>query len=269
MGKTKKDKLLDKHSESATRVIPESPQHITKDRIKELLPKKTNIAVTDEVVRLLQNMENDTGLPQELLEEDFLGYLHLVSAQGSTNSLKELINAIKFCNLKRNYTNKEAWSIVFPEKYAQLTRDNKPVDNFVSMYNNSKLVVAVDKEMLIPVHIQYAPYFHAAVKKQFELMNGRGTAKGKDGKPMQVTPMVQHLAAKELATLTKQPEENKLSIDINPGAEAISLQEEMNEQLKQLVRGQKQRLEDGEDIIEVQSFDIDFDQIVEERAKHG
>ena len=99
-------------------------------------------------------------------------------------------------------------------------------------------------------------------------MNGRGTAKGKDGKPMQVTPMVQHLAAKELATLTKQPEENKLSIDINPGAEAVSLQEEMNAQLKQLVKGQKQRLEDGEDIIEVQSFDIDFDQIVEERAQH-
>jgi len=257
----KKDKLLNKSSESASRMTPEHSQHITKDRIKELLPKKTNVAVTDELIHLLQNMENDTGLPQELLEEDFLGYLHLVTVQGSTNSLKELVNAIKFCNLKRNYTNKEAWSIVFPEKYAQLVQDNKAVDNFVSMFNNSKLVVAVDKEMLIPVHIQYAPYFHAAVKKQFELMNGRGTANGKDGKPMQVTPMVQHLAAKELATLTKQPEENKLSIDINPGAAAMSMQEEMNAQLKQLVKGQKERLDAGENILDVQVVDINFDEI--------
>jgi len=257
----KKDKLLQKSSESASRMIPSAPQNITKDRIKELLPKKTNVAVTDELIHLIQNMENDTGLPQELLEEDFLGYIHLVSAQGSTNSLKELVNAIKFCNLKRNYTNKEAWSIVFPDKYAQLVQDNKPVDNFVSMYNNSKLVVAVDKEMLIPVHIQYAPYFHAAVKKQFELMNGRGTTTGKDGKPMHVTPMVQHLAAKELATLTRQPEENKLSIDINPGKEALSMQEEMNAQVSQLVAMQRRRLEAGEDIEDVQVIDVDFSEI--------
>ena len=172
MAKIKKDTLLSTPASSANRMTPPASQGITKERIRSLLPKKTSIAVTDEVMKLVQNMEADTGLPQELLEEDFLGYMHLLSNGKNTNSLVELANAIKFCNLKRNYTNKEAWAIVFPTKYNQLVEENRQVDNFVSMYANSKLVVAIDKEMLIPIHLQYAPYFHAAVKKQFELMNG-------------------------------------------------------------------------------------------------
>lgn len=260
MAKIKKDKLLAKSSASASRSIPESTQYITKERIRELLPKKTSVAVTDELIALIRNMEEDTGLPQELLEEDFLGYMHLVAAKGS-NSLIELLNAVKFCNLKRNYNNREAWSIVFPDKYNELRAGNKAVDNFVSMYNNSKLVIAVDKEMLVPIHLQYAPYFHSAVKKQYELMQGKSGTKGSDGTEMKVTPMVQHLAAKELANLTRQPEETKLDIKINPGAEAMSMQQEMNEQLAQLVAGQKRRLDAGEDIIDVQQVGISFDEI--------
>ncbi len=255
-----RDKLLKKASSTAARMVPAAPQNITRQRIKNLLPKKTGVAITDEVMKLIHNMEEDTGLPQELLEEDFLGYIHLV-ATGNSNSLLELVNAIKFCNLKRNYSNKEAWSITFPDKYQRLVTENMQVDNHVSMYNNSKIVVAVEKEMLIPIHLQYAPYFHAAVNKQFELMNGRGTSKDKEGNDMKVTPMVQHLAAKELANLTRQPEETKLDISINPGAAAVSMQEEMNEQLRQLVAGQRKRLEEGEDIIDVQAIGLDFSDV--------
>lgn len=259
-----RDKLLKKASSTATRMVPTEPQNITKERIRDLLPKRTSVSVTDEVIRLIHNMEDDTGLPQELLEEDFLGYIHLVTS-GNSNSLTELVNAIKFCNLKRNYTNKEAWSITFPTKYNRLVEENMQIDNHVSMYNASKLVVAVDKEMLIPIHLQYAPYFHASVKKQFDLMNGKGTSKDKEGNFMKVTPMVQHLAAKELANLTRQPEETKLDISINPGAAAVSMQEEMNEQLRQLVAGQRQRLIDGEDIIDVQTIGLDFSDVGRER----
>lgn len=255
-----RDKLLKQSSSTDSKMIPADPQNITRERIKELLPKKTSVKITDEVLRLIDNMEEDTGLPQNLLEEEFLGYIHLVSSGGS-NSLTELVNAVKFCNLKRNYNNKDAWSIVFPNKHQRLKDQNMQVDNHVSMYNNSKLVVAVDKEMLIPIHLQYAGHFHAAVNKQFELMNGRGSSKDKDGNFMKVTPMVQHLAAKELANLTRQPEETKLDISINPGAAAMSAQEEMNAQLKQLVAGQRQRLVDGEDIIDVQAIGLDFSDV--------
>ena len=256
--KTNKDKLLETPSKDASRMAPAAAQYITKDRIRSLLPKKTNIAVTDEVVKLVRNMETDTGLPQELMEEDFLSYLHILN--GSNNSLIELANAIKYCNLKRNYSNKEAWSIVFPVKYNELVEGNKTVDNFVSMYTNSKLVIAIDKEMLIPIHLQYAPYFHAAVKKQYELMNGTST-KDVKGNEMNVSPMVQHLAAKELAVLTRQPEETKLDISITPSDAALGMQSDMNDQLKQIVAYQKQQLENGVDIIEAQVIGLDFSNV--------
>ncbi len=251
------DKL--KAHPDAYKPIPDSDQGITVSKLKDLLPKKTNIKVTEEIVDLIHRAEEDTGLPQELFEEDLMSYMHLVGNMRGVG-MKDLVNAIKFCNLKRNYDNKEAWSIVFPEKYDRLVAGNKQVDNHVAMYNGSKLVVAIDKEMLIPVHLQYAPYFHAAVKKQYEIMNGIAE-KTSDGKAQSVSPMVQHLAAKELATLTRQPEESKLDITINPGEQALTMQQQMNDQLTQIVANQRKRLQAGESIIDVQQIGLDFSEV--------
>lgn len=252
-------KLIDEPHKDASRIAPSTSQNITVDKLKKLLPPRTNIAVTEEIVTLVNSMGNTTGLPQELLEEDVMSYTHILGGMKGVG-MKDLINAVKFCNLKRNYDNKEAWSIVFPDKYDRLIEENKQIDNHVSMYNSSKLVVAIDKEMLIPIHLQYAPYFHAAVKKQFDLMNGHASDDVK-GQKMTVSPMVQHLAAKELATLTRQPEEQKLNVTVNPGEIALSAQAEMNEQLKAIVAGQRKRLEDGEDIIDVQAIGLDFSEV--------
>jgi len=253
-------KLLDKAHKDASRMIPEERQLITVDKIRDLLPKSTNIAVTEEIVHLINHMEDDTGLPQELLEEDLMSYTHLLGGMKGVG-MKDLVNAIKFCNLKRNHSNKESWSIVFPVKYDALVEANKQIDNHVSMYNSSKLVVAIDKEMLIPISLTYAPYFHSAVKELYQIgVMGKG-GKSAEGNEMTVTPMVRVQALKELTTITKPPEEQKIAISVNPGDVAISMQEEMNAQLKQIVSGQRARLEAGEDIIDVQQIGINFDEI--------
>ena len=254
MTPTKAFKDFSRPHEDNNRVVPFESPNITKEKLKALLPRKTTIAVTDEIMQLIHAMEEDTGLPQEMLEEDIMSYTHLL--QGSTNGMKDLVNAIKFCNLKRNYDNKTAWSIVFPSKYDRLVTMEKDTSNHVSMYNNSKLVVAIDKEMLIPVHLQYAGYFHAAVKKQFELMNGR-SSQGKG----RTTPMVEHLAAKELALLTAQPVDTKIDLRITPSDAALEAQGEMNQQLKDIVAYQRKQLLGGADIIETQVLGISFDGI--------
>ena len=252
--------ILKRAHKSASRMVPSSRQSITIDKLRMLLPKNTSIPVTSEMVDLINNMEEDTGLPQELLEEDVMSYMHILGGMRGVG-IKELVKAVKFCNLKRNYDNKEAWSIVEPDKYNSLVEGNKQIDNHVSMYNTSKLVVAIDKEMLIPVHLTYAPYFHAATKELYAIgVLGKG---GKDvkGNEMTVTPMVRVQALKELTMLTKQPEEQKLSVTINPGEAAVSMQQEMNDQLKQIVADQRRRLIAGEDIIDVQQIGLSFDEI--------
>lgn len=207
-------------------VIPKESQNITREKLKKFLPKGTSIQVTDEVLEMIDNMERDTGLPQNLLEEDVMSYMHLVGKIGGVG-LYELVNAIKFCNLKRNRTNREAWAIVFPKKYDELTAAGKPVDNFVSMYNQSKLVVAIDKEMIVPVHIQYSAYRHFSIKKQYELATND-----------QVSPMVQHLAAKELYAMTKMPEDKTIELKVGMSDAAMAQQQEMNDSLAALVASQ-------------------------------
>ncbi len=251
MASSKAFKDVNKPHPDNARIVPFQEQNITKEKLKSLLPRKTTIAVTDEIMELIHNMEDDTGLPQEMMEEDLMSYTHLLS--GTTNGMKDLVNAIKFCNLKRNYDNKTAWAIVFPEKYDRLIAMEKEPNNHVSMYNNSKLVVAIDKEMLIPVHLQYSGYFHAAVKKQYELMNGT-SSQGKG----RTTPMVEHLAAKELALLTAQPVDTKIDLKVTPSDAALSLQGEMNDQVRELVALQKSKLLAGTDIIEAQVIGLDF-----------
>ena len=258
MANSKAFKDVAKPHEDSSRMVPFEAPNITKEKLKSILPSKTSIAVTDEIIELIRNMEDDTGLPQEMMEEDVMSYTHLLG--GTTNGMKDLVNAIKFCNLKRNYENKVAWAIVFPEKNERLVAMDKPVNNHVSMYNNSKLVIAIDKEMLIPVHLQYAPYFHAAVKKQFELMNGT-SSHGKGS----VSPMVEHLAAKELALLTAQPVETKIDLKVTPSDAALGMIGEMSNHVKDMVAIQSAKMKAGGDIIDVQVTNIDFTEIKEDR----
>ena len=251
---------LHRADSSASKMVPDKKFNITKEKLEGYLPRGTSHKVTDDILKLIADMEKDTGLPQDLMEEEVLGSLYLVSRVPRTK-LRELINAVKFCNLKRNYDNKKAWSIVFPEKYDKLIREGRQVDSHVAMYNQSQLVVEIDKEMLIPVHLQYQPYFHAAVKKQFDLMRGR--AKNMNGEPMNVSAMVQHLASKSLMEITAMPQEAKIDLTISKGAEEVSLQKEMNSQLASLVALQKKRLDAGESIDSVQKIGIELNEVIE------
>lgn len=227
-------------------VVPKDSQNITREKLKKFLPKGSSTQVTDEVLEAINNMERDTGLPQNLLEEDVMSYMHLVGKIGGVG-IGELVNAVKYCNLKRNRSNKEAWAIVFPKKYDELTEAGKPVDSFVSMYNGSKLVVAIDKEMIIPVYVQYSAYRHAAIKKQYQLMNGD------DGHGGNVSPMVMHLASKELYAMTKMPEDNKtIELKVGMSDAAMAQQQEMNDALASLVANQARMFASGMSAADVQ-----------------
>jgi len=232
---------------------------ITEDKLRGLLPKNTSVAITSEILTLVNNMGEDVDLPQDMLQEDLMSYMYLLG--NSTNGVKELVNAIKFCNLKRNYSNKQSWGIVFPDSKERLERLGKNVDNHVSAYNKSKLVLAIDKDMLIPAHLQYSSYHHKAINELYKVgvLNDGGLSA--DGDRMTVTPMVKVQALKELAALTKQPEETKIDLKVSNSSEMITMQEEMNQQLKLIVDSQSKRLESGENIIDVQEIGVNFDSI--------
>jgi len=251
--KVDKKKLL-KPDSRARKMVPKTSQNITKERLEEMLPRGSKHNVTDAILDMIANMENDTGLPQDMMEEEVLSYMFILKKVDRAK-LSELINAVKYCNLKRNYSNEKSWSIVFPDKYARLKENGMQIDNHVSMYNKSALVQEIDKEMLIPVHLQYYPYMDHAIKKLYQLSKGHA-APNADGEPMTVSPMVQMLASKNLYDAVKPPEAASIDLTVSKSEEELSIQQQMADQLAQLVKTQKQQLEMGKSLDDVQKIGL-------------
>ena len=99
-------------SEADRRMDPPTSQVITKEKLERLLPKYTRKEITDELLEHIATMGETTNLSQKLLEEDLMSYTHLINHQ---ITMKTLVDAVKFCNLKRHHTVAKAWEIVFPE----------------------------------------------------------------------------------------------------------------------------------------------------------
>lgn len=127
------------------------------------------------------------------------------------------------------------------------------------------MVVEVEKSMLVPAYVTYQPYFHAAVQKQYDLMNGIAAG----GEEQKVSAHVQHLAAKELAELTKMPEENNINLKIGMDNESKSVYGEMNAQLAMIAKQQRIGLESGKNIFDVQKLNINMDDILDAQLVEG
>ena len=226
---------------------------LDKEKLQRLIPKGTSHKVTEDLMTLVLNMEKDTGLIQDYLEESLLS--HLPVLKEIKVDLPDYVNAIKFCNLKRNMSNEKAWEITFPERYEKLKREGRLNTSHSSMYNSSKVVVAIDTQMLLSANIQYAPLRHLSIMKQYELMNGIAA----DG--MAVSPQVQHLSAKALYELTEPQESSKIELKIGMDDESKSIQTKLMEQISKSVDLQMKRLNAGENISDVQSIGVNLDVI--------
>jgi hypothetical protein len=230
--------------------------NIDKEKLKRLLPKGTNHKVTDEIIDIIGSMEKDIELDQGYLEESLLS--HLPVLKEIKVDLKDYINAIKFCNLKKSMSNEKAWEITFPEKYKKLREEGRKISSHVSMYNLSKIVTKIDAQMMVAAHIQYAPMFHESIMAQYNLM------KGIDANGVAVSPTVQHLAAKTLAELTAPPVEQKVDIKIGQSNEARASQERMLEELSKVAKAQQELLKSGYSIEEIQKLNLTIENPSEE-----
>jgi hypothetical protein len=224
-------------------------QNIDKEKILRFLPKGTSHKVTDEIIRLVNQMGSDE-VEQEYFEEKFLSYLHVLGDKGIRASLRDYINALKFCTYKKNMSNERAWELTFPDKYERLEKLGKQVSNHVAMYNGNPLVTKLDALMLTEEHIQYAPLFHEAIMKEAQLMRGIGS----NGE--RVSPHVQHMAASTLIDKLAPPKEDKLSITVGLDEATRNTQVKVLEELSNVAKSQRELLEQGYSLAEVQKLNL-------------
>ena len=234
-------------------IVESGSIRIDKDRLQRLLPKGSSHKVTDEIIDLINNMEKDVEgeVLQEYLEDNILSYIPVF--REVKVGLKDYVNAIKYCTLKRGMTNERAWEIVFPDKYKRLKDSGKQISNHVAMYNSSKIVVKIDAMMAVDIKIQYAPVLHQAIRKQVELMSDPD-----------VSFHVQHLASKTLIETLKPNEEEKVSITIGQSEEAKTAQAKTLEKMKEIAENQQKLLRQGVPLEEIQRLNLTIDVEVED-----
>lgn len=228
-------------------------QNITKEKLQKFMPKGTSTKVTDDIVALIHSIENDTGLAQEVAEERLMGSMHLLGKQGIT--LEKLINAVKYCSLKRHMTNRQAWAIVFPDEYDKIVSSGREVDSHVSMYNSTYLVVEIDKMMIVPFYIMYDKYKHEALETQVNLMRGIG-ANDDD----RVSPHIQHLASKTVYEMLKSPEDNTIELKVGASDAMIAQQQELNDSLSRIIEMQALAFKNGGKAKDIQKVHIKKDE---------
>ena len=229
---------------------------IDKDKLKKMLPRGTSHKVTDEIIELISSMEEDTGLLQDYLEESLFTYLPVL--REVRVGLKEYVNAIKYCNLKRTMTNEKAWQIVFPDRYEKLVQEGRWNTSHVSMYNNSPLVVKIDTQMALAVSIQYAPVFHKQVMKHVQLSDGISS----NGMPVSAT--VQQLASAKLLDILAPPKEQEISLKIGQSDEAKASQEAMFDEMRRIAENQQKLLAEGHSLSDVQKLNMSIEIVDEE-----
>ena len=242
-----------------TEPMHSKPQSITKEKLKRFLPKGTSHEVTNNIINMINALENDTGIMQEYMEEKVLANINVLKEVKV--SLEEYVDAVKYCSLKRNLSNKKAWEIVFPEKMARLLKMQKEkgedvvnIDSHVSNYNSNKIVVKLDTMMALPPSIEYAPAFKEAMDRTIGVMRGIG-AKPTD----RVSVHVQHLAAKTILEIAKVPEEESIELKIGMTDDAKRVQNGLMEQLARVADIQVAKYEAGEDISSIQKLGINTD----------
>lgn len=235
-------------------IDPDMPQvdsqEITKEKIKKFLPKGTAHTVTDKVIEMINNMEDDTGLLQEYMETSFMS--HLPVLKGLKIKLEDYVAAIKYCNLKQHMSNEKAWAITFPKRYEKLMAEGRYNSSHSSMYNQNEIVMRLDAQMHVAASIQYAPYFHFSIKKQYDLARGIGA-----NEDDRVSPTVQHLAAAKLADLTAPATENTINVNVKQSENQFEYQKRMNANIENLIEIHKQGFRNGADIASLQKIHLE------------
>jgi len=240
-------------------LAPDESQSITKEKLQRFLPKGTSIQVTDDILDTIHNMEKDTDLPQNLMEEEIMSYMHLVGRRQGTG-LNDLIKAVKFCNLKRFMNQSDAWEIVFPKKANERREKGLGIDQFASMYNNrSVLVKEIDKQMIMPFSLQYNAYAHEAMNITMSMARGRTPATIDDPDGREVSPMVMHLCAKEILINTKVEEDKTIQLKVGLTDEAQESRDRMSKQMAATATAIQEAIRNGANIEDVQALNLSHD----------
>lgn len=181
---------------------------------------------------------------REVYRDNLIQFVDVFNGQGV--NFKKYMLAVKFCTYRLlGDTILEAYEKTFPLKVRNWRiekRSSRYMDAAASQFSRSLLVTKIMQRSLVPVHILNMDLHQEAINKQAELMR---TAKSE---------MVRMKAAECLIRELKQPEEQKVSIDVNHRSDAL---DELKKVTRDLALAQRKAISQGSvEVIDVVEAEI-------------
>ena len=216
------------HGETQASLVP-----LTILDVQRALPNHLRNNVNQDLVDRLNQVAADPVICENI-RHNFMGYSGILKNGGFKT--EEYINAVVYVSFKlMGYTNLEAYSRTFPNRYATLLARgtvSKDIAGFVSAYNRGKLVNLIMEQSLVPTWVLNQDLFQKALNVQADLMMNSTSDKVKTDA---ANSLLQHL---------KKPEvkEFQISMDTNESAGI----KEMRGMLQQLAQQQREFIERGD-----------------------
>jgi len=244
---------------------------MTKEQLEQFLPKGSRAKVTDKILEILNNVEDD-GIDQGYMREKVISFAEVLK---DGYPIEDYLKAIKYnIAVANGVTNRNAYMMVHPERTAEIERKAKireeeiakglakspiDLDNYVAMYNKGDLIVEIKARMALDVAIMNQPVNAEALNVKINLMRGIA-APDPSGKAQRVTPLVQLQAAQAVFAATEMPKDNTIQLKVGYDEQALEVQKGISEQLRLMAEAQMQNFKAGKSLTEVQKLNVQYEE---------
>ena len=229
---------------------------ITPQILKETLPRSLHINANQEFADKLNQLMYDPETCDEI-RGNFLTYAKVLTE--GKYKVEDYLAAITYATHKfMGYSNKEAYTKTFPQRYAALVArgaTEKDISAYVSAYHKNQMVTKILEQAMIPVWVMGQDMFQKAIQTQYSLMTD-----------IDVAPKVRAEAANSLLTHLKPPVAKKVEVDI--GMKENSGMADLRQAMTQLAKAQLKNIEEGgtakqiaQQVIVVDAEDVEFEDV--------
>lgn len=238
------------------KIVSKEKTDFTLETVKENFPAKKR-TITQELVDIINEASNDPMFNGDEFMRSLVDYQSCMIDTG--NSMREYINAIKFCAYLESEDNNAYESYKKARKHDPfiLERKDDPVDSpgynaivaAASRYRKNPLVRQILTQSDMPLYLMFQGSRYKAVALLAREMEDAAYAKDRIN------------AADKLLGHVKPPENMNVELQVGQTQEVIDVQEELAKQMAQIAMNQKILIDQGLDIRDVQNIGIDLNTI--------
>lgn len=209
-------------------------QDLTREEVEHALPANLKSAATQQLTDKINQIVSDPLIAQDV-RDNFIGYTSVL--KDGRYKTTDYLSAVVYVSYKlMGMSNQEAYQKTFPQRYAGMKAkgySDKDISAYVAAYARGKLVIAIQEQTLVPVHVLNQDIYQKAINVQADLMVNANSEK------------VRSDAANSILTHLAKPKELASAALVNINVNQNGGMNELKDLLAQVARKQIEAIESG------------------------